>query len=283
MNGYDLLKGIGQAEETMAAEAWGSHEKVKKPKRWIGATAAAIVLIAAGVFAIPRLFPARLDASLDSDTVGIDLSPYFDMEKEEALAKMQEDGIIFDEEHTRPDAQPSGVYVIREDINGLTFYTLLNFAPYSADDGTVRLAGTIKEVQAKELSEEQRDSLNRIYKTILAEYGEPEEIGRNNLTIGTQVYGFDAISDPEIKQAYEKGSIFNAEYDVSGLQLHLRKDGGYLEMQFMALFPEYGHYAETEEGEEDTDSYGYFLRVYEASPLTAPAYIDHYFPEAEGE
>ena len=192
------------------------------------------------------------------------------MEHDQALAQMQADGIVFDEEKTRPDDDHGGTYVIKEDIQGFTFYTILNFARYDKDSQELRLAGAIKNVKILSLSKEQRDSLNRIYKTMMAQYGVPEVNGANTLTVGTNVYRLNELPTEELKTAFEKGTLFNEEFDLSGLALnYITEEGTFARLIFAAQFPEYGFEAEE-------DQYGYYLDVYESSPETSKYWIEDY-------
>ena len=269
MNGENILRGLNYTEESFVKEALQNPSKTLHLKNWMMA-AACLLLVVVGIAAALRLHHQNVKAGLDPDTVGIDLSPYFDMEHDQALAQMQADGIVFDEEKTRPDDDHGGTYVIKEDIQGFTFYTILNFARYDKDSQELRLAGAIKNVKILSLSKEQRDSLNRIYKTMMAQYGVPEVNGANTLTVGTNVYRLNELPTEELKTAFEKGTLFNEEFDLSGLALnYITEEGTFARLIFAARFPEYGFEAEE-------DQYGYYLDVYESSPETSKYWIEDY-------
>lgn len=269
MNGENILRGLNYTEESFVEEALQNPSKTLQSKKWMMA-AACLLLVVVGIAAALRLHHQNVKAGLDPDTVGIDLSPYFDMEHDQALAQMQADGIVFDEEKTRPDDDHGGTYVIKEDIQGFTFYTILNFARYDKDSQELRLAGAIKNVKIPSLSKEQRDSLNRIYKTMMAQYGVPEVNGANTLTVGTNVYRLNELPTEELKTAFEKGTLFNEEFDLSGLALnYITEEGTFARLIFAARFPEYGFEAEE-------DQYGYYLDVYESSPETSKYWIEDY-------
>ena len=269
MNGENILRGLNYTEESFVEEALQNPSKTLQSKKWIMA-AACLLLVVVGIAAALRLHHQNVKAGLDPDTVGIDLSPYFDMEHDQALAQMQADGIVFDEEKTRPDDDHGGTYVIKEDIQGFTFYTILNFARYDKDSQELRLAGAIKNVKILSLSKEQRDSLNRIYKTMMAQYGVPEVNGANTLTVGTNVYRLNELPTEELKTAFEEGTLFNEEFDLSGLALnYITEEGTFARLIFAARFPEYGFEAEE-------DQYGYYLDVYESSPETSKYWIEDY-------
>lgn len=269
MNGDNILRGLNYTEESFVEEALQNPSKTLQSKKWMMA-AACLLLVVVGIAAVLRLHHQNVKAGLDPDTVGIDLSPYFDMEHDQALAQMQADGIVFDEEKTRPDDDHGGTYVIKEDIQGFTFYTILNFARYDKDSQELRLAGAIKNVKIPSLSKEQRDSLNRIYKTMMAQYGVPEVNGANTLTVGTNVYRLNELPTEELKTAFEKGTLFNEEFDLSGLALnYITEEGTFARLIFAARFPEYGFEAEE-------DQYGYYLDVYESSPETSKYWIEDY-------
>ena len=269
MNGENILRGLNYTEESFVKEALQNPSKTLHLKNWMMA-AACLLLVVVGIAAALRLHHQNVKAGLDPDTVGIDLSPYFDMEHDQALAQMQADGIVFDEEKTRPDDDHGGTYVIKEDIQGFTFYTILNFACYDKDSQELRLAGAIKNVKIPSLSQEQRDSLNRIYKTMMAQYGVPEVNGANTLTVGTNVYRLNELPTEELKTAFEKGTLFNEEFDLSGLALnYITEQGTFARLIFAARFPEYGFEAEE-------DQYGYYLDVYESSPETSKYWIEDY-------
>ena len=269
MNGENILRGLNYTEESFVEEALQNPSKTLQSKKWMMA-AACLLLVVVGIAAALRLHHQNVKAGLDPDTVGIDLSPYFDMEHDQALAQMQADGIVFDEEKTRPDDDHGGSYVIKEDIQGFTFYTILNFARYDKDSQELRLAGAIKNVKILSLSKEQRDSLNRIYKTMMAQYGVPEVNGANTLTVGTNVYRLNELPTEELKTAFEKGTLFNEEFDLSGLALnYITEEGTFARLIFAARFPEYGFEAEE-------DQYGYYLDVYESSPETSKYWIEDY-------
>lgn len=269
MNGENILRGLNYTEESFVKEALQNPSKTLHLKKWMMA-AASLLLVVVGIAAALRLHHQNVKAGLDPDTVGIDLSPYFDMEHDQALAQMQADGIVFDEEKTRPDDDHGGTYVIKEDIQGFTFYTILNFARYDKDSQELRLAGAIKNVKIPSLSKEQRDSLNRIYKTMMAQYGVPEVNGANTLTVGTNVYRLNELPTEELKTAFEKGTLFNEEFDLSGLALnYITEEGTFARLIFAARFPEYGFEAEE-------DQYGYYLDVYESSPETSKYWIEDY-------
>ncbi len=270
MKGEDILRGLNYTEESLVEEALQKPSRNSQLKKWMMA-AACMLLAAIGITAVLRIHRPELEAGLDPNTVGIDLSPYFDMEHDQALAQMQADSIVFDEEKTRPDDDHGGTYVIKEEIQGLTFYTILNFARYDKDSEELRLAGAIKNVKITDLSKEQRDSLNRIYKTMMAQYGVPEVNGVNNLTVGTKMYGLSELPTEELKTAFENGTLFNEEFDLSGLQLnYITEDGTFAKLVFNARFPEYGSYS------EDGSQYGYFLDIYESSPETSKYWIEDY-------
>ena len=269
MNGENILRGLNYTEESFVKEALQNPSKTLHLKNWMMA-AACLLLVVVGIAAALRLHHQNVKAGLDPDTVGIDLSPYFDMEHDQALAQMQADGIVFDEEKTRPDDDHGGTYVIKEDIQGFTFYTILNFARYDKDSQELRLAGAIKNVKILSLSKEQRDSLNRIYKTMMAQYGVHEVNGANTLTVGTNVYRLNELPTEELKTAFEKGTLFNEEFDLSGLALnYITEEGTFARLIFAARFPEYGFEAEE-------DQYGYYLDVYESSPETSKYWIEDY-------
>ena len=269
MNGENILRGLNYTEESFVEEALQNPSKTLQSKKWMMA-AACLLLVVVGIAAALRLHHQNVKAGLDPDTVGIDLSPYFDMEHDQALAQMQADGIVFDEEKTRSDDDHGGTYVIKEDIQGFTFYTILNFARYDKDSQELRLAGAIKNVKIPSLSKEQRDSLNRIYKTMMAQYGVPEVNGANTLTVGTNVYRLNELPTEELKTAFEKGTLFNEEFDLSGLALnYITEEGTFARLIFAARFPEYGFEAEE-------DQYGYYLDVYESSPETSKYWIEDY-------